>query len=160
MCQMVDTQLCPQNPEALHAMREPSHLLSHTFSGKSLCHCLDGTPALQKQTHRFPATGNRTAPLRDSDRGWGREVVPVQDTGETRFANLGRFGSEILRARHSAFQEAIKGLALTFHKSGGMLKAKISLCLALNDVWDLLLIIQSLYPEMKFFLYCPTFHSL
>jgi len=71
-----------------------------------------------------------------------------------------RFGSEILRARHSAFQEAIKGLALTFHKSGGMLRAKISLYLALNDVWDLLLIIQSLYPEMKFFLYYRTFHGL
>jgi hypothetical protein len=25
-----------------------------------------------------------------------------------------------MAARHSAFQEAIKGLALTFHKSGGM----------------------------------------
>ena len=89
----------------------------------------------------FLPTGNRTAPMRS---GWGREVVPVQDTRETSFANLGRFGSEILRARHSAFQEVIKGLALTFHKSGGMLRAKISLCLALNDVWDLLLIRQSI----------------
>jgi hypothetical protein len=45
-------------------LREPFHLLSHTFSGKSLCHCLDGTPAVQKQTCRLPTTGNRTALLR------------------------------------------------------------------------------------------------
>jgi hypothetical protein len=65
---MVDTQLRPQNPEALTTRNKGTlpfakpHVL-----GKSLCHCLDGTPALQMQTRRFPATGNRTAPMRDSD---------------------------------------------------------------------------------------------
>lgn len=40
-------------------------------------------------------------------------------------------------------------MALTFHESGGLLRSEISLCLALLDVWNLLLVVQPLYPDIK-----------
>jgi hypothetical protein len=50
-------------------------------------------------------------------------------------------------------------MGLTFHESGSLLKSETSLCLALLDVWNLL-VMQPLYPDIEAFLYCHTSCSL
>jgi hypothetical protein len=94
--------------------------------------------------------GNGNCPYRDSDVEFAVSVGCLDGALDHYFrvsllslAVVDRSASS-RTCQLSSFQEAIRYMGLTFHESGSLLRSETSLCLALLDVWNLLLVMQPL----------------